>query len=73
MALKDWKIIKKPELGKNVYKKGDNYIYIDKVDKHYHAFISERGYKYNSIYLTYEHFKTKSQALSFAKDYMRKH
>jgi len=69
MALKDWK-----KVGKDKWRKGINFISIDEV---FVSVIGERkefrvsrGYREVEDHANY--FKTKSQALSFAKAYMRK-
>ena len=74
MALKDWRKIEKDEWG---YKKGydKNNVKILRIDylpgkKRYKYEIYGRG-KYTSN--TINSFKTKSEALKYAKAYMRKH
>ena len=71
MALKDWKKIGKP------WNKWGDTIYKNKKDS---RFIQVSYYGYTHDYIVYfntfentRHFKSKSQALKFAKSYMRTH
>ena len=73
MALKDWKKIHAEEdviiNWKNI-KKDELYVGIEKINKNKFIFYSEDAYK-GRFY--YKIFKTKSQALKFAKQYMKTH
>jgi hypothetical protein len=71
MALKDWKKIgnkwrKHGDYGRD----SDEYLVIRKFNKLYHFNIETLD---NKIWFTSKNFKTKQQALKFAKAYMRTH
>jgi hypothetical protein len=77
MALKDWKKLKSVD-GTTIYwKKGMDYLYLEKRDKKTHpwAFTSkDKSLKYiiSLNGATRKFFNTKQQALKYAEEYMRK-
>lgn len=69
MALKDWKKnVRLSDRKMTVYEKGKINIAIIKLFKKY-SVVSSKGPRSRFI----RHFKSKSQALKFAKSYMRRH
>ncbi len=70
MALKDWKKVDNKKGSSDIYTwtVGNKNIVITEIQKEYDVgLISSNSYKF------LKSFKTKSQALKFAKAYMRKH
>jgi len=78
MALKDWKRKKYSE-EHILYEEKENPTDAVKWNKtlvvrHFgHIWTVDIGYVKSDHYIIQKHFKTKSQALKFAKDYMRRH
>jgi len=71
MALKDWR-----KTGKTIWEKGNSIIQISKTDfpKGYTLTIAKDVKSFNEFNKVLERtFKLKSQALSYAKNYMRTH
>jgi hypothetical protein len=76
MATKDWKKISGKSLGGTVWEKNDKYhIGVGKLSG-VQRVLQERDYVFlivkNQVH-TRKYFKTKRQALAYAKAYMRKH